>query len=528
MMLLHGLALVVWLGYWMLLLVSDLLSIFYFKPGKAVSHASSLLRDSPPRTPGTHRRRRPASSPMPHPPSPLSRESSRSNIKASPTGSANSRTTAGRWPGVTLVKPVKGEEPCLQSNLESFFQLTYPEYEIIIAVDDPQDPAKALAEKLMEAYPHVQARVSIASREDDLNSVNPKIRNMAAAFQMARHDLIWASDSNTFVSDNALFELVGYTIKDRRIGMVHQLPLASAPPYPCFSSYIESLYLCTAMSRPYMFANLVLHMNCAMGKSMLLRKHVLDRRGGITAYARYLAEDYYIGKTFLDEGMLIKLAREPVHQCVCDYSFKVFTQRRIRWSRLRMYTVPLSVLMEPFSQSVPSGMVAAFALSGYLMNSYVRVAILFLHFFLWFMCDVCLLRRLTTTKDTPSISLDFDQWSYLVWAWIVREVTYLPLFVTALCGRQVIWRGNLFRLSPRGKVVRLSSGALPKPDAVPRSPLPSRPAREKEHSRNPLAPNTEPSSLHSQDDSAALLTSLTMPVTSPPPPASPYEDIQGY
>ena len=518
-MLLHGVALFIWLGYWCLLLVADVISIFYLRPGKAVTHASGLMLNHPRRTPGTPRRRRPPTSPIPPLPSLSFREHSSMNRQTSPLSTKSSDALQNRWPGVSLIKPLKGKEPCLQANLESFFQLTYPEYEIIIAVEDAQDPARSIAEKLMENYPHVLARISIASQDGVLDAVNPKIRNMMAAFQLARYDLIWTSDSNVFVSDNVLFELVGRTVEDRRVGLVHQLPVASAPPYPCFAGYLESLYLCTAMARPYIFANFVLHTNCAMGKSMLLRKQVLDRHGGIVAYAQYLAEDYYIGKTFLGDGMSIEMVREPIHQCVCEYSLKVFAQRRIRWSRLRIYTVPLTVLMEPFSQSVPSGLIAAFALSGFLDSILIRTTILLLHFLLWFACDIMLLRRLTTPKGISPTRLTLRQSSYLVCAWILREITYLPIFVAALSGREVVWRGNRFRLSPRGQVICLSSTPESNADEIVARPDPStRAILEASKEPHPSVDQVDNSSLRSQKESMSLPpSSLRLSGSSPLP-----------
>ncbi|MGB4298426.1 MAG: hypothetical protein WBK32_02225 [Candidatus Saccharicenans sp.] len=43
------------------------------------------------------------------------------------------------YPLVSLLKPVKGIDDGLEANLESFYQLDYPLYEILFAVDDWQD-----------------------------------------------------------------------------------------------------------------------------------------------------------------------------------------------------------------------------------------------------------------------------------------------------------------------------------------------------------------------------------------------------
>jgi len=133
----------------------------------------------------------------------------------------------------------------------------------------------------------------------------------------------------------------------------------------------------------------------------------------------------------------------------------MFVQRRIRWFRLRMYTVPFAIILEPFSQSVPSSLLAAFGLSVYLESVYVKIVIV-LHFILLFFCDMLLLRRLTTSYHKSSssyvTSLTMRQWCMFGLSWIFREITYLPLLVIALTGRHVIWRENRFRLSFGGHI----------------------------------------------------------------------------
>ena len=44
-------------------------------------------------------------------------------------------------PPVSVLKPVHGREARLKENIESFFQQDYPDYEILFAADDANDPA---------------------------------------------------------------------------------------------------------------------------------------------------------------------------------------------------------------------------------------------------------------------------------------------------------------------------------------------------------------------------------------------------
>lgn len=54
--------------------------------------------------------------------------------------------------------------------------------------------------------------------------------------------------------------------------------------------------------------------------SALIRKSVLDEEGGIKTFGCYLAEDFFIAKSFIDRGWKIRICSQPAIQNsgVCD------------------------------------------------------------------------------------------------------------------------------------------------------------------------------------------------------------------
>ena len=66
-------------------------------------------------------------------------------------------------PGVSILKPlVNSADPSLFANLETFFTLDYPKYEIIFCVQDSEDTRlKMYIESLKLKYPTIQSKVSI-------------------------------------------------------------------------------------------------------------------------------------------------------------------------------------------------------------------------------------------------------------------------------------------------------------------------------------------------------------------------------
>ena len=124
-------------------------------------------------------------------------------------------------PGVTIIKPIKaGRQPvdlvALNSNLETFFQLNYKNYEIMFCFEGRDDPAVEVVRKLMSAYPNITAKV--LTGVDDVG-VNPKINNMLKGYNQSRHPYIWICDQGIRVKKDVLIEMVVLIEQNKRIGL---------------------------------------------------------------------------------------------------------------------------------------------------------------------------------------------------------------------------------------------------------------------------------------------------------------------
>src|SRR5260370_15457089 len=93
---------------------------------------------------------------------------------------ARLRVSAGNslyGPGVALIRPVKGMEDDLETNLLSLTQFDYPEYEVFLAIYTAEDPAERVVEKVVAASKR-PAHIVRAGRTLDCTD---KVHNLIAA-----------------------------------------------------------------------------------------------------------------------------------------------------------------------------------------------------------------------------------------------------------------------------------------------------------------------------------------------------------
>ncbi|XP_039649866.1 ceramide glucosyltransferase [Perca fluviatilis] len=238
--------------------------------------------------------------------------------------------------GVSLLKPLKGVDPNLISNLETFFTMDYPKYEILLCIQDLDDPAVDVCKKLLGKYPNVDARLFIGGKKV---GINPKINNLMPGYEGAKYGLVWICDSGIRVKPDTLTDMTNQMTE--KVGLVHGLPYVA--DRQGFAATLEQVYFGTSHPRSYISAN-VTGIKCVTGMSCLMRKDVLDQAGGLVSFAQYIAEDYFMAKAIADRGWKFSMATQVAMQNSGSYSIGQFQSRMIRWTKLRINMLPGTVL----------------------------------------------------------------------------------------------------------------------------------------------------------------------------------------
>ncbi|KAJ3041516.1 hypothetical protein HDV00_009312 [Rhizophlyctis rosea] len=384
---------------------------------------------------------------------------------------ADSAVEVPSMPGVTIIRPLKGIEVDLYGNLVSAFEQHYDgPIENIFSVASGDDPAVPVVEGLLREYPNVDAKLIIGmciwcfaclsafideydlrrnliELGDDDVSFNPKVNNMVIPYSEARHDIIWILDSNVHVVPTTLQSSVSLLLDDPTIGLVHHLPIAQSPTSK--GSHLEHAFLNISHAKMYSVINHFSIAPCVVGKSTLFRKFQLDTAlsGGFADLGKTMSEDNALGLAIKSLGLRHAVGEVFVTQTLGDMSLKAFFSRRARWIRVRSNEVLLPTLIEPFSESIVSGLAFSWALNG--LFSIPATTTLPIHFLFWLLCDWNIAR----TFDPEFVSQYFGTfWK----AWLARELTTFALWCWAVSGRTVDWRGTKYVLRRDGPPVRKS------------------------------------------------------------------------
>ena len=340
------------------------------------------------------------------------------------------------FPPVSILKPLKGLDIGLKANLESFFLLDYPEYELIFSVAEANDPAISVVHRLQDTYPNVRARLIIGA---ETLGWNPKVNNLLRSYQSTRHDLLLISDSNVKVEAHYLREMVAELTEG--VGVVTAVVAGTSPRG--VGGLLETIYLNSFYARGLNLA-FACGKPCVVGKSMLFRKSVADRFGGLEALANYLAEDYMLGEKMAELGLRVALAHAPIEQFVGRHSFQSFWQRHLRWGRIRKAHAPLAFFIEPLFTPLVSGILGGIALGDWIGLPLFGG----MHLFLWMICDLSIDARLAGNGQLP----------LRAGAWLLREALALPLWLAVAMGNTVDWRGHQLRLRPGGRIEGIACG----------------------------------------------------------------------
>lgn len=327
------------------------------------------------------------------------------------------RETMKSHPPVSILKPIRGLDPSFREAIRSHTVLK-GEYEVLCGVGDLQDPA---VDVLREFYTvHV-----IASDTQAPNGKAGVLIDLAAA---ARYPLLVVNDSDIRVEPDYLARVTG-PLDDPRVGMVTCL---YRPIGDTFAARFEGLGVSTDFAPSALVARFVGVDEFAMGSTLAFRKDDLDRIGGFTAIADYIADDYQLGRRIHALGLKCVLSDVIVETHMGGGWLDVW-RHQVRWARTIRVSKFGGYLGLPLTNAT---------LWAVVIGAMGRADLA------WMLMGV----RLLMALESGWMVMRSRDVLRLWWLVPVRDLFGFLVWLAALFGNTVVWRGRKMRLDAEGRI----------------------------------------------------------------------------
>jgi ceramide glucosyltransferase len=357
--------------------------------------------------------------------------------RVAPLPSESSERTWNDFPPVSILKPLKGEDPEMYQSLRSYCQQQYPQYEIIFGVNDKHDPAIASVERLRQEFPQHSIHLLVSPK---ILGENAKVSNLAHMVAAARYDHFVVSDSDIRIEPDYLQRVIA-PLRNEKTGMVTCLYRGIAGA--TLGSRLESVGISTDFCAGVLVARAIeggLHF--ALGSTMAFRRRDLEAIGGFPSFVDYLADDYELGRRISGLGLAVHLSEVVVETFLPDYNLRQFWQHQLRWARGVRDSRRGGYVGLLFTFGWIWSLLAVFASGG--------------AGWAWALVGTAVLSRFLVALTVGNRVLDDPQVIRFLPLLPLRDLTALAIWFASFGSNIIDWRGDKFRLK-NGKLVRLTT-----------------------------------------------------------------------
>jgi ceramide glucosyltransferase len=250
-------------------------------------------------------------------------------------------------PPISVLKPLAGVDDGLEDNLRSFFEQKYPDFEILFAVRNAEDPAIPVVERLRARHPSIPSRLIVTGEPPYANAKVFSLDRMLAA---AQYDLLVMSDSDIRVTASML-STIAAEFQDPRLGL-STCPYRAVPGRS-FWSTLEAVGLNTEFLGGVLVARMLDGMKFALGPTISARRATLEKIGGFDAVKDYLAEDFVMGKLAAERGDGVVLSSYVIEHRIGAQRLATNAKHRLRWNRSTRRSRPWGYAGQLFTNPLP-------------------------------------------------------------------------------------------------------------------------------------------------------------------------------
>ncbi len=342
-------------------------------------------------------------------------------------------------PPVSVLKPVHGLEAQLKENIESFFRQDYPDYEILFAADEADDPALGVVREVCARYPHIRTRVLTTGTPWP----NPVVYSFHCMAEAAAHEILVTTDSDVEVDSRYLQEVVA-PLLDPKVGMV--TCVYRGKNAAGFFSGLTAIGMSVEMTAGVLVANLLEGMKFGLGPTTAVRKDALASIGGYTALRDYIAYDFAIGNLIAKAGYHVVLSAHIIDHVVNQKSFGRMWQNQLRWAQTTRYSRPKGHFGSGLIFAIPYGLLGFVAAAG--LGHWGIGALLL---------GIAVLNRLVEAWLVGWMVVRDPQVRRAPWLYPLRDLLGFAVWFASYLRLRYVWRDSRFELRGTRIALRQSS-----------------------------------------------------------------------
>jgi ceramide glucosyltransferase len=336
-------------------------------------------------------------------------------------------------PPASILKPVRGVDSEAYENFASYCRIDYPNYELIFATADENDPVIPVLQRLQREFPQRQIRfVTGVERLGENNKVN----NLCRLVKEARYDLLVMTDSDIRVQPNYLWEVAGPFV-DPRVGVVTSFTrsvgggtlAADLSMLSMSSDSIPSALVARKLEGKVQFA---------FGWTMATTKQHLAEIGGWEAMVNHHSDDFELGNRIAAKGYRVEFMREPVSMVFSKEDFKEFWNHELRWAIGLRNVRPAGYVGTGLTQGLPWALLA-FIVAG--ESGWTNLAVFYIAAYL--------ILRMGMTAIAGVWGLGDHRVAKKLWLVPLRDALGAAVWVAGLFSNKIHWRGLDYRVKDR-------------------------------------------------------------------------------
>ncbi len=330
-------------------------------------------------------------------------------------------------PTVSILKPVHGADPGLGDALRSNLTQHYPDFEILLGVSRPDDPAIGVIEGLRREFP--ERRIQLIRTTP--STPNAKVGVLSALVDEAQGSVLVIADADIRVPPDYLPTVVA-PLEDASVGLVTCVYRARAESAP---ARFEALGVATDFAPSTMVSPFVGIDEFALGSTIAVRRSDLERIGGILSVGDYLADDYQLGRRIHALGLHCRLSEIVVETHLSGARWADVWNHQLRWARTIRVSRPGGYAGLPITHATLWAVLAA--IGG-----------------LWPLAALLITLRYAMALTAGFLVLRDDGVLRLWWLIPFRDLWGSAIWAAGLFGNTVDWGGERLRLSADGKILR--------------------------------------------------------------------------